>query len=122
MAAMMMAKEWGIRIYTISLKEAEEKRAITGQDGKKMEVPASISQSDELLAQMAEGTGGIFRKAHDFESLQSVYAEIDELETSDLRAQPYTIYEEVFWPWAVAALFCLLLAQLLEATVFGRIP
>ena len=121
-AAMMMAKEWGIRIYTISLKEAEEKREVKDQDGKAIDVPAAVSQSDELLAQMAEGTGGIFRKAHDFESLQSVYAEIDQLERSDMRSQPYTIYREVFWPLALAAMLFLLIGQALEATVFGRIP
>jgi Ca-activated chloride channel family protein len=112
--AAAMAEEWGIRVYTISLGEKPKTTSANA--------PGPVNQTEELLSRMAEMTGGIFRQAHDFDSLRSVYTEIDQLEKSEVRARQYQDYEEGFPPFCAAALMFLLVGTGLDLTVFGRNP
>lgn len=112
--AAALAKEWGIRIYTISLQEKERPRAIRTDDGVFYQ-PQAGSESDLILEKMARATGGVFRTAHDMDSLQAVYQEINELEKTRLREVEYVEWDEAFRPFALAALAFLMLRYLLSA-------
>jgi Ca-activated chloride channel family protein len=113
--AAAMAKEWDIRIYTISLGEKPK----SASDPNKL--PA-ITQTEALLSQMASDTGGIFRQAYDFESLRSVYAEIDQLEKSEVRERQIMDYEEAYSPFCIFALLSLLAGGAVQAVVLEREP
>ena len=106
--AAAMAKEWGIRIYAISLGEETTGKA--------------LSSTDVALSQMAKMTGGVYRKAYDFDSLLAIYEEIDKLEKSDMRLQKYQDFKEAFMPFIWMALAFLLLEQSLKATVLRTVP
>ncbi|WP_411825264.1 vWA domain-containing protein [Luteolibacter sp. AS25] len=120
--AAAMAREWGIRIYTISLQEQDPPEIITNDDGEKFLKPEPPTQSDQVLEEMASMTGGIFRTAHDLDSLQSVYAEIDELEKTKIKEVDFKEMDEAFSPFAMGALALLLFRTLLTSTILRTSP
>ena len=121
LVAAALAKEWGIKIYTISLGEKPSNLKLEIQ-GEAIVVPPDESVTEETLRKMAEMTGGIFRTAYDLDSLESVYAEIDQLERSDLRPIQYADREEVFWMFALFGVLGLVVELGLRSTVFRRVP
>ena len=67
-----LAKEWGCRVYAISLGEAE---GLFGSE-RSIEEP-EYSAAELVLKRISDETGGVFRRATGYESLQSIYEEID---------------------------------------------
>lgn len=119
--AAAMAKEWGIRIYTISLQEVDKPKMVTTKNGK-FARPQAASESDRVLEKMAEATGGVFRTAHDMDSLEAVYSEINELEKTKLEEVGFVDYDEAFSAFALAALGLLLLRYVLSSTLLRISP
>jgi len=119
--AAAMAKEWGIRIYTISLQEKEQPHLVKTKNGTFLQ-PAKMSESDRVLEKMAQATGGVFRTAHDMESLAEVYREINELEKTKVEEVGFVQYDEAFTPFAIIALVLLILRYVLSATILRIAP
>ena len=120
--AAAMAKKWDIRVYTISLGEPPPPVRIEGEKGDEIQVVAERSAAEQTLEKMAEETGGIFRTAHDYDSLQAVYKEIDELERSEMRSSVKKMRAEVFGIFVGTALVLLVLESILRSTWLRRIP
>ncbi len=94
-----LAKEWGCRVYTISLGDAE------GLFGSEREFGEPEYSSAELvLKRISDETGGVFRRATGYESLQSIYEEIDALERTRIETRSYAIVSEWFWAPLLLAL------------------
>jgi len=110
-----LAKAWGYRIYCISLGDTR-----VGFSG---EVQIDkLTAAEQTLKHISDETGGIFRQATDYESLLSVYEEIDRLERSDIATRSYDRVAEWFWLPLGLALLSLLIALLLEASVLRVVP
>jgi Ca-activated chloride channel family protein len=110
-----LAKEWGCRIYCISLGDT--------QDAASGEVQVEqLTASERTLQHISDETGGIFRQASDYESLLSVYEEIDRLERSEISTRSYDRVAEWFWLPLSVALLSLLVALILEASVLRVVP
>jgi Ca-activated chloride channel family protein len=110
-----LAKEWGCRIYCISLGDT--------QDSASGEVQVEqLTASERTLQHISDETGGIFRQASDYESLLSVYEEIDRLERSEISTRSYDRVAEWFWLPLSVALLSLLIALILEASVLRVVP
>ncbi|MBL7077768.1 MAG: VWA domain-containing protein [Kiritimatiellae bacterium] len=107
-----LAKEWGIKVYSISLGEAGQTDGGT----------TVLSPSERVLDHISRETVGIFRQAGDYESLQSVYREIDQLERTRMTTRQIARVREWFWlPLLLAG--CLLSATMaLEATWLRTAP
>lgn len=118
MAAAAMAKEWGVKIYTISLGRRSNKNSY---DAGKLRMKDVMSNADWVLQAMSDATGGIFQRAHDYDSLMKVYAEIDKLETSRLHELKYEDHEPVFHWFVLLALCAMMLASILNATWLRRL-
>lgn len=106
-----LAKEWGCRIYAISLGEPDG-----GFGGDRLPHELPLSNAEQVLSRISEETGGLFRRASDFESLKSVYAEIDELERTKIETKSFAVVSEVFWFPLSLALVCLILRLILSTT------
>jgi len=119
--AAKLAKEWGIKIYTIGVGGGESMTTIKTPFGD-YKVPMGGGVDQSTLKAVAEETGGLFRMAEDAESLRAVYREIDELEKSEIESVRYMDYRERFTPFALAALLLLALEVALSSTVFRRLP
>ncbi|MCP5538088.1 MAG: VWA domain-containing protein [Akkermansiaceae bacterium] len=119
--AAAMAREWGIRIYTISLQETSRPTVLKTENGTFLK-PKAPTESDQILEKMATSTGGIFRTAHDMDSLQAVYGEINELEKTKVQEVDFLDYDEAFAALALAALALLLTRYLLTSTLLRISP
>jgi len=116
-----IARTWGIKIYTISLGEKRDKVTKTVGD-KKIQVAENLTATDQLLSQMAEESEGIFRTAHDYDSLQAVYNEIDTLEKSEVKTSTFKDYKDYYLHFVLAALLCIVLETILRTTLLRRLP
>jgi Ca-activated chloride channel family protein len=71
---------------------------------------------------MADLTGGRYFRATDTESLREIYAEIDELERTEIEVENFTQYDEQF-PIPLGVGFLILVTELgLAHTVLRRLP
>lgn len=118
-----IAESFGIKIYTVGIGRA----GVTMQTvhdpffGKRKR--AVRSDLDEAtLTKIAEITGGKYFNAADTEALRSVYAEIDELERSEITTTRFYRWDEKFQPLGLAALLLIVLEVMLSQTIFRRIP
>jgi len=119
--AARLAREWDIRIYTISIGDPPRTRKVETDKGT-MTIRGTVSTTEKVLSSMAEVTGGIFRTAHDYDTLQAVYSEIDKLERSRLRPVSYTDKKELFLPFALFALGLMVTENALRSTVLRKVP
>lgn len=104
-----LAKSWGCKVYAISLGDQDHESE-------------TLSAAEQILEHICKETSGIFRQAHDIQSLREVYAEIDELETARMTTRSYERLTELFWiPLALGTL-ALLAALTLEATILRVVP
>jgi Ca-activated chloride channel family protein len=116
-----LAAEWGIKVYTIGVGSGEGVTTVRTLLGS-FKVPTGGGVDTKSLEEIARVTGGVFRVAEDEESLRAIYAEIDELEKSEIESVRYVDYREMFVPFAFAAMVALLMEAALASTVFRRIP
>ena len=116
-----LAKKWGIRVHTIAITDPPEKKTIQTPDGP-VRVEADPLPQERVLRKIAQTTGGIYRRAIDEESLRDVYNEINTMETSEIEATRYPVYEEIFAPFALAGLFLLVCYGVLSTTWLRTIP
>ncbi|MEM6884077.1 MAG: VWA domain-containing protein [Verrucomicrobiota bacterium] len=107
-----LAKEWGIKIYAISLGDSQ------GDSGSY----DNLNDSERVLDHIARETGGIFRQANDYESLQAVYQEIGQLERTKIKTRQLNKVQEWFWLPLVLGLTCWLTALTLDATWLRTAP
>lgn len=114
-----LARRWGYRIYAISIVEPPriDAQHVDGQEF--LDVPPE-SEAARTLRSIAELSGGIYREVSDYDALESIYGEIDELEKSELKQSPIRVMRPFYMPWAVAAFVFLFAAGLWSATI-GRV-
>lgn len=116
-----LAAQWGIKVYTIGIGSREGVSTIKTIFGE-FKVPTGGGVDQKTLQQVADITGGVFRLGEDAESLREIYEEIDKLEKSEVESLRYVDYKELFTPFALSALFLLLLEVTMASTVLRRIP
>jgi Ca-activated chloride channel homolog len=108
-----IAKEYKIKVYTIGIgtngnapfpvdKDAATGRLIF------QNVPVKIDEA--LLKEIAQKTDGVYFRATSNSKLQSIYNQINKLETTEIKEQKFYNYTEKFRPWVWVA-FGLLLAE-----------
>ena len=81
-----------------------------------------VSQIVEGLQQIAKETGGQYFRATTAESLEQIYADIDQLEKTEIEITSIKRYSEEFHHFAFWGLLFLVLEILLRYTVFRTIP
>jgi len=121
LAAAELAKEWGIKIYTIGIGSAQ---AFTTIDmlGRTYKMPAPQDLDEGLLKEIAEKTGGFYSRADDVEALRNIVKKIDQLEKTNVKSIQYTQYAERYGFLTLSALVLLTLEILAGCTVFRKIP
>ncbi len=117
-AAAALCADLGIKVYSIGIGGGGEKQR-NDFFGLAM---GRYPFQEGPLRDIADQTGGVYRGVTDGDSLRDVYAEIDELEKTEIETIEYTSYSEGFWPFALAAAGALLLELLLRHTVLRSLP
>ncbi|MHC4083167.1 MAG: vWA domain-containing protein [Planctomycetota bacterium] len=93
-----MAAAFDIRLYTIGAGSDlgfQQVRWLNGETGRHQMVNIRATIDEETLTEMAEIAGGRYFRAKDSETLQDVYAQIDELERTKIEQQRYSDYREM---------------------------
>jgi Ca-activated chloride channel family protein len=119
--AAQIAKEWGIKIYTIGLS-GRDWYVIQEDIFGRRRVPVQSRVDTMILEKLSNSTGGILRIAEDINSLRDIYKEIDALEKSEIESIRFLDYRELFVPFAIVGLILLVIELFLSATIFRRIP
>ena len=123
LAAAEAARALGVKVYTIGVG-VRGKAPIPVKDEKgQIHVVTMIVDVDEKTLQaVANETGGRFYRATDTDSLQKIYEQINQYETSEQSVQKFEHVEELY-RWALyPALGLLGLGVLLQQTRFRRLP
>ena len=122
MTAAEIAKSFGIRVYTIGVgtnKVAPYPMPVAG-GVQYVNIPVEIDT--QTLKEIAQTTDGNFYRATSTAELKKIYRDIDKLEKTKMSVKHYAKLYEAYQPFALAALFVLLLEILLRITWFRRIP
>lgn len=117
-----LAKTFGIKVYTIGVgKYGNAPYPVQTPFGIQMQqMPVEIDESS--LIAIAELTGGRYFRADDNNKLERIYEEIDKLEKDEIEVKHFSKKEELFFPFALAALLMLLTEALLRYSLLRRIP
>lgn len=119
-----MAKNCGIRVYTILLGTDGKVNVPVAQlpNGEVYQAQVDATVDPTTLQQIAQATGGTFYRATSRSALKGVYDDIDKLEKTKLKVNNYDQRYEAYEPFAIAALVLLLFEVLLRSTWLRRIP
>jgi len=116
-----LAKEWGIKIYTVGIGSAQAYTTIQTMMGT-FKMPTHQDLDERLLKAIAERTGAFYGRADDAKALREIVEKIDSLEKTEVKSIQYTQYVERFGPWTLGALLVLGFEMLAGCTVFRKIP
>ena len=121
LTAAEIAKTFGVRVYTIGVGSmgTAPYPVQTAFGIQYIDLPVEIDE--DVLKDIAASTGGKYFRATDNNSLLKVYEEIDQLEKSKIDVRQFIKKEELFMPFAVAALILLFIDLLARLTIFRNI-
>jgi Ca-activated chloride channel family protein len=117
------ARSLGVKVHTILAgTTGEAPIAVIDAFGRERIVRARVEADPDTLRAVAERTNARFFHATDTESLEAVWAEIDEMERTTERLRRFEDHAELY-PWPLgAALLLLGLEVLLAETRLRRLP
>ncbi|MDH5428414.1 MAG: VWA domain-containing protein [Nitrospirota bacterium] len=103
-----MAKEQGLRIYTIGV--GADRMEVDSFFGSQTVNP-SRDLDEDTLRHLAQATGGLYLRAKNTEALAKVYTELDRLEPASTDTELFRPRTELFiWPLGLALGFSVLMA------------
>lgn len=117
-----IAKDWGIKIYSVLIADKDDKKEVLDEKGNKFIVDAETSIKDKTLREVSEITGGKFFAATDGDSLRNIYEEIDSLEKSELKSKQRIAWIEFYQSFLFIGLLSLTLSVFLSFVTLRRIP
>ena len=118
LTASELASEYGIKTYTIGLgSNGMALSPVAIRNGKIQDSRIQVEIDEKLLKEIAEGTGGKYFRATNNKKLEEIYAEIDQLEKTEIEEFKYYNYEEKFRPLVLWALALLVFEFLLRHTL-----
>ena len=122
LTAAEIAKQFGIRIYTIGVgtNGTAPYSMQTYAGTQYVNVPVEIDE--KTLTEIAGTTNGNYFRATSNSKLKEVYQEIDKLEKTKLNVKEFSKREEEYQVFAWIAFFCILLELLLRNSVLKKIP
>ena len=121
--AAQAAQALGVRVYTIGAGSRGAARVpITDRLGNRRYVTTRVDVDEPTLRTVAETTGGRYYRATDRESLEAIYREIDELETTEIEVENFTSYGERFHIPLLLGLFLLVAEIMLGRTWLRTLP
>lgn len=119
--AAKLAKQYGIRIYTIGVGRNGPVPFPSKFGGYGM---AEVPIDEKLLKEISAMTGGQYFLAKDQKTLESIYGKIDEMEKTESNETVFLIREPLYYyplGLSLAFLFLLSLYQLLQSSSFSLV-
>ena len=116
-----IAKEYGIKVYTIGIGTngmAEFPYAFAPNGNGFFYKMMSVEIDEKLMKTIARNTGGKYFRANSNSKLESIYNEINKLETTEIEELKFYDYDEKFRLFVWIAGILLLLEVVLRNTIF----
>jgi len=121
LTALEIAKAYKIKVYTIGIgTQGQAIIPVQTANGVQKQM-MQVDIDEPLLRQIAAGTNGKYFRATNNQSLEGIYKDIDKMEKTKVDITSYKHYAELFFPFAMIAVLCLVLEMLLRYTVFKSI-
>lgn len=122
--AAKIAKEFNIKIYTIGIGASGEAHTPVSRrsDGTYIFGLARVEMDEPLMREIAQLTGGQYYRATTEQELEQIYAQIDQLEKSEIEITSYKRYGELFRWFVLCAVVLVFMEFLLRYTVLRTIP
>ncbi len=117
-----VAKTFGVKVYTIGAGTRGKAPFVVDTVFGQRVVYQDVEIDDATLQEVAERTGGAYFRAEDASALETIYDQIDELETTEIIMHSYMEYNEQFHWFVFPALGLLLAEVLLLGTRFRKLP
>lgn len=118
-----VAQAMDVRIYSIGVgTHGEAPFPFDDPFGGQRRQMIPVEIDEDMLSSVAEKTGGRYFRATNKQALQNIYAEISELEKTEIEERFYTDYTERYALFLWPALGLLLLELLLSGTRLRRAP
>jgi Ca-activated chloride channel homolog len=123
LAAAEAARALGVKVYTIGVGvRGKAPIPVRDEAGRMHVVMMNVDVDEKTLQAVASETGGLFYRATDTDSLQKIYEQINQYETSAQAVQKFEHVEELYkWP-LLPSLGLLGLGVILQQTRFRRLP
>lgn len=123
LTAARLAQAFNIRFYTIGVgTRGQALYPVQDPIFGKRYVPMPVEIDEAMLTKIAELTKGKYFRATDRQSLEKIFAEIDQLEKTKVEVKQFTRYRELFVHWLALALGLVFIEVVLAGTVFRKIP
>jgi len=117
------AESLGIKVYTIGAgTRGNAPMPVVDSFGRRQVVMAQVDIDEETLTEVATMTGAQYYRATDTDSLERIYDEINQLETTTQKMKKFAHYRELFALAALPALLLLGGELSLAHTRFRRLP
>ncbi len=119
LTAAEIAKQQKVRIYTIGIGR-NGMAPYPLDSGSTIMLPVEIDE--QTMTKISEETGGRYFRATQNSELAAIYDEIDHMERTKFSVRQYSKRNELYEPFALAALLTLVLEILLRVVVLRRLP
>lgn len=119
--ALEIVKAYKIKVYTIGVGTHGQAIMPTPTPAGTIKQMQPVEIDEPLLKQIAKETGGKYFRATGNQSLQDIYDDIDKMEKTSAEVSSYKHYAELFYPFTIIAICCIVLEMLLRYTVFKSI-
>ncbi|MFV0505835.1 MAG: vWA domain-containing protein [Bacteroidales bacterium] len=121
--AASLAKEFGIRIYTIGVgRRGMAPYPFIDSQGRTVYQEVEVKIDEETMEGIANESDGKYFRATDNASLAKVYEEIDKLEKVKINVSNYSKKNDLFQPLVGLGCIFLLMSILINLFVFRNIP
>lgn len=121
--AASLAKEFGIRIYTIGVgSRGMAPYPFIDAMGRTVYQNVEVKIDEETMEGIANESEGKYFRATDNASLAKVYEEIDQLEKVKINVNNYSKKTDLFQPFVILGCVLLLLSIMINLFVFRNIP
>ena len=117
-----MAKEHGIKVYTIGVGDPSKKYIPVKHPSLDEEFLIPNTLNEALLKEIAYKTNGRYFMAKDDDSLKDIYSRIDSLEKTEIKTTQYYEYTDYFPVLLWICLFLLLFELFCSQLIFLTIP
>ncbi len=114
-SAAKIAKEYGIKVYTIGAGTNQSITQIPGRGFVRNEI------DEETLMGIADETNAKYFRAIDINSLSNIYSEIDKLEKSEITINYFSSYKEIYIWFILFGFISIMLGEFLRTFYFREI-
>ncbi|MEN8374102.1 MAG: VWA domain-containing protein [Gemmatimonadota bacterium] len=124
LTAARAAAAFGVKVYAIGVGSEGVAQMPIGRDlfGRFQYATVEVHIDEELLTDISELTGGRYYRATDAAALDSIYSEIDALETTEVEVRRFVAYTPRYLPFVLIAGLLFLVELALRASPWGRLP